>query len=138
MFLVKGVKLQGVITAFDSFSIQLRRGNGSQLVYKHAISTIAPAQWPDGFMADAEPPQTAEGDLQDQFLKTAQAQKSPMSLFLMNGVMLEGKVACFDQYCVVLERGGQAQLIYKHAISTLQPHEPLDPAEEPVAEETAV
>jgi host factor-I protein len=138
VFLVKGVKLQGVITAFDSFSIQLRRGNGGQLVYKHAISTIAPAQWPEGFMADAEPAQAAEGDLQDQFLLNAQAHKAAMSLFLMNGVMLEGKVACFDQYCVVLERAGQAQLIYKHAISTLQPHGPLDPAEQGVAEETAV
>jgi len=134
---VKGVKLQGVITAFDSFSIQLRRGNGGQLVYKHAISTIAPTQWPEGFMADAEPNSAAEGNLQDQFLANAQELKSPMSLFLVNGVMLEGKVACFDQYCVVLERGGQAQLIYKHAISTLQPHGPMAPDEEEVAEETA-
>ena len=43
MFLVKGVKLQGIITWFDNFSVLLRRDAHSQLVYKHAISTIMPA-----------------------------------------------------------------------------------------------
>jgi len=43
MFLVNGIKLQGVITAFDSFSVLLRREGQVQLVYKHAISTIMPA-----------------------------------------------------------------------------------------------
>jgi host factor-I protein len=42
MFLVKGVKLQGIITWFDNFSVLLRRDGHSQLVYKHAISTIMP------------------------------------------------------------------------------------------------
>ena len=46
IFLVKGVKLQGVITWFDSFSILLRREGASQLVYKHSISTIMPASGP--------------------------------------------------------------------------------------------
>ena len=44
MFLVKGVKLQGIITWFDNFSVLLRRDGQSQLVYKHAISTIVPAR----------------------------------------------------------------------------------------------
>lgn len=44
MFLVKGVKLQGIITWFDNFSVLLRRDGQSQLVYKHAISTVMPAQ----------------------------------------------------------------------------------------------
>ena len=44
MFLVKGVKLQGIVTWFDNFSILLRRDGQSQLVYKHAISTVMPAQ----------------------------------------------------------------------------------------------
>ena len=42
MFLVKGVKLQGIVTWFDNFSVLLRRDGHSQLVYKHAISTIMP------------------------------------------------------------------------------------------------
>ena len=43
MFLVKGVKLQGIVTWFDNFSVLLRRDGQSQLIYKHAISTIMPA-----------------------------------------------------------------------------------------------
>ena len=44
MFLVNGIKLLGQIKRFDSFTVQLVRGNSSQLVYKHAISTIFPAE----------------------------------------------------------------------------------------------
>ncbi len=44
VFLVNGVKLQGVVTWFDNFSVLLRRDAHSQLVYKHAISTVMPAQ----------------------------------------------------------------------------------------------
>jgi len=44
MFLVKGVKLQGIITWFDNFSVLLRRDGHAQLIYKHAISTVMPAQ----------------------------------------------------------------------------------------------
>jgi host factor-I protein len=49
-----------------------------------------------------------------------------MTLFLVNGVMLQGAVTGFDQFSLVLERGGQIQLVYKHALSTLQPAHPLD------------
>jgi host factor-I protein len=48
-----------------------------------------------------------------------------MTLFLINGVMLQGAVTGFDQFSLVLERGGHVQLVYKHAISTLQPARPL-------------
>src|SRR5688572_32821007 len=72
IFLVKGVKLQGIVTWFDPFSLLLRREGNSQLVYKHAISTIMPAHPP----ADL---QTAHGEggngkkpmLQDLFLQAA-------------------------------------------------------------------
>ena len=49
-----------------------------------------------------------------------------MTIFLVNGVMLQGSVSGFDQFSLVLERGGQLQLVYKHAISTLQPARALD------------
>ena len=51
IFLVKGVKLQGIVTWFDNFSILLRRDGQSQLVYKHAISTIMPGDMPADFAA---------------------------------------------------------------------------------------
>ena len=56
IFLVKGVKLQGVITWFDVFSLLLRREGASQLVYKHAISTIMPGHPVQLFEGGEEPP----------------------------------------------------------------------------------
>jgi host factor-I protein len=127
IFLVKGVKLQGIVTWFDPFSLLLRREGNAQLVYKHSISTIMPAQAP----ADLELAAGGEGGngkkpmLQDLFLQAAARETEPMTIFLVNGVMLQGAVAGFDQFSLVLERGGQVQLVYKHAISTLQPGHPL-------------
>ena len=120
IFLVKGVKLQGVITWFDAFSLLLRREGSSQLVYKHSISTIMPSEPPPDFVATPAA-DSGKGQLQDVFLAAAAREAERMTLFLVNGVMLQGTVTGFDQFSVVLERGGQIQLVYKHAISTLQP-----------------
>jgi host factor-I protein len=126
IFLVKGVKLQGVITWFDSFSLLLRREGASQLVYKHSISTIMPSEPPADFVATQPPAGGAKAALQDVFLAAAARDAERMTLFLVNGVMLQGQITGFDQFCVVLERGGQMQLVYKHAISTLQPGHALN------------
>ena len=126
IFLLKGVKLQGVITWFDSFSLLLRREGQSQLVYKHSISTIMPSEPPADFVPTTAPGDSAKATLQDQFLAAAAREKERMTLFLVNGVMLQGSVSGFDQFSLVLERGGQIQLVYKHAISTLQPAHPLN------------
>ena len=127
IFLVKGVKLQGVITWFDAFSLLLRRDLASQLIYKHAISTIMPLRSPtDGFQDFVTAPGGVRASLQDVFLAAAARERAPMTLFLVNGVMLQGHVAGFDQFCVLLERDEHVQLVYKHAISTLQPPHPLE------------
>ena len=125
IFLVKGVKLQGVITWFDAFSILLRREGAPQLIYKHAISTIQPQAMPVELSELRAPPSDKTG-LQDMFLGAAHRQAEPMTMFLVNGVMLQGKVAGFDAFVILLERGGQSQLVYKHAVSTLQPATALD------------
>jgi host factor-I protein len=126
IFLVKGVKLQGVVTWFDAFSLLLRREGSSQLVYKHSISTIMPAESPPDFVASETKVDGAKAALQDVFLAAAARDHERMTLFLVNGVMLQGSVSAFDQFSLLLERGGQVQLVYKHAISTLQPGKPLD------------
>ena len=136
IFLVKGVKLQGVVTWFDPFSLLLRRDGNAQLIYKHAISTIMPAHAP----ADMQAPPGEGGNgkkpmLQDLFLQAASRDHEPMTLFLVNGVMLQGAVVGLDQFSLVLERGEQVQLVYKHAISTLQPGRPLDLAGEAQTED---
>jgi host factor-I protein len=139
IFLVKGVKLQGVITWFDAFSLLLRRDGASQLVYKHSVSTIMPAEAPPDFVATAAAVEAGKAGLQDLFLAAATREQERMTLFLVNGVMLQGSITGFDQFSLVLERGGQVQLVYKHAISTLQPAHALNleaPASEPKEEES--
>ncbi|MFB0875424.1 MULTISPECIES: RNA chaperone Hfq [unclassified Sphingobium] len=127
MFLVKGVKLQGIITWFDNFSVLLRRDGQSQLVYKHAISTVMPAQPMD--LTDLR--KASDGNpksklLQEIFLSAVRKSGSPVTMFLVNGVMLQGEIAAFDLFCMLLERDGMVQLVYKHAISTVQPLHSLD------------
>ena len=136
IFLVKGVKLQGVITWFDSFSLLLRREGASQLVYKHSISTIMPGEPPPEFVASAPAEPSGKAALQDLFLAAATRDGERMTLFLVNGVMLQGMVTGFDQFSLILERSGQIQLVYKHAISTLQPAHPLNLGTEHHGEET--
>jgi len=126
IFLVKGVKLQGVVTWFDAFSLLLRREGTSQLVYKHSISTVMPTEPPPDFVPTTGAVDGAKASLQDLFLAAATRENERMTLFLINGVMLQGSVTGFDQFSLVLERGGQIQLVYKHAISTLQPARPLN------------
>ncbi|MDE0877816.1 MAG: RNA chaperone Hfq [Sphingomonas bacterium] len=128
MFLVKGVKLQGIVTWFDNFSVLLRRDGQSQLIYKHAISTIMPAGPIDvdeivDAMGDA---QKKHPLLQEIFLGAVRRSEDPVTMFLINGVMLQGQIAGFDLFCMLLQREDMAQLVYKHAVSTIQPSRPLN------------
>jgi host factor-I protein len=132
MFLVKGVKLQGIVTWFDNFSVLLRRDGQSQLIYKHAISTIMPAGTMDtDAIAEASAEPAKRPLLQDIFLNAVRRSDDSVTMFLINGVMLQGYVAGFDQFCMLLTRDGMAQLVYKHAVSTIQPARPLNLAEQP-------
>jgi len=126
MFLVKGVKLQGIVTWFDNFSILLRRDGQSQLVYKHAISTIMPGQPIDVRQFTTTENNKKQRLLQDVFLTSVRAAAVQVTMFLVNGVMLQGRVAAFDLFCMLLERDGYVQLAYKHAVSTIQPVTPVD------------
>ncbi len=126
LFLLKGVKLQGVITWFDAFSLLLRRDGVSQLVYKHAISTIVPQASPTIEPAGGEGGKPRRAVLQDLFLEAAERAAEPMTLFLVNGVMIQGPVAAHDQFVLLLGGSDQVQLVYKHAVATIQPPSPLD------------
>lgn len=127
IFLVKGVKLVGVITWFDAFSLLLRRDGVSQLIYKHAMSTILPADPPADIDLNLfQGSQTsAKATLQDRFLAAAIRAGESMTVFLINGVMLQGEVLAFNRFSMLLGRGGQVQLVYKHAVSTIQPDRAL-------------
>ncbi len=64
-------------------------------------------------------------NLQDTFLNSVRKSKTPLTIFLVNGVKLQGVVTWFDNFCVLLRRDGQSQLVYKHAISTIMPAQPV-------------
>tara|TARA_B100000530_G_scaffold266568_1_gene179246 strand:+ start:101 stop:370 length:270 start_codon:yes stop_codon:yes gene_type:complete len=64
-------------------------------------------------------------NLQDVFLNNVRKNKSPVTVFLVNGVKLQGIVTWFDNFCILLRRDGHSQLVYKHAISTVMPVSPV-------------
>ena len=65
-------------------------------------------------------------NLQDTFLNAVRKSRTPLTIFLVNGVKLQGVVTWFDNFCVLLRRDGQSQLVYKHAISTIMPSQPIN------------
>lgn len=66
-----------------------------------------------------------QNNLQDVFLNQVRKDKAPVTIFLVNGVKLQGVITWFDNFCVLLRRDGHSQLVYKHAISTVMPAGPL-------------
>ena len=68
-------------------------------------------------------------NLQEAILREVRAERTPVTLFLMNGFQLRGIITGFDSFVVVLVTEGKQQMIYKHAISTLAPMRPLKAAQ---------
>jgi host factor-I protein len=64
-------------------------------------------------------------NLQDVFLNNVRKQKVPVTVFLVNGVKLQGNITWFDNFSMLLRREGHIQLVYKHAISTIMPSAPV-------------
>lgn len=65
-------------------------------------------------------------NLQDTFLNAVRKSRTPLTIFLVNGVKLTGVVTWFDNFCVLLRGDGRPpQLVYKHAISTIMPMQPV-------------
>src|SRR4029079_7875408 len=64
-------------------------------------------------------------NVQDVFLTQVRKNKTPVTVFLVNGVKLQGIITWFDNFCVLLRRDAHSQLVYKHAISTAMPAQPI-------------
>ncbi|MCS6931103.1 MAG: RNA chaperone Hfq [Acetobacteraceae bacterium] len=64
-------------------------------------------------------------NVQDVFLNHVRKSKTPVTVFLINGVKLQGIITWFDNFSVLLRRDGHTQLVYKHAISTVMPGAPI-------------
>ena len=66
-------------------------------------------------------PAETKQKLQDVFLNHVRKNKVPVTVFLINGIKLQGVIASFDNFCLLLRRDSQVQLVYKHAVSTVLP-----------------
>ncbi len=73
-------------------------------------------------------------NLQDPFLNTLRKEDIPVSIYLVNGIKLQGTVDAFDQFVVLLKNGNIVQMIYKHAISTIVPTQNVDISRELAAQ----
>ena len=71
-----------------------------------------------------------KANLQDLFLLRARRDKTPVTMFLMNGFQMRGIITGFDAFVVILDSEGRQQVIYKHAISTIAPVRNVDLTEE--------
>lgn len=69
-------------------------------------------------------------NIQDVFLNTLRKKKMPVTIFLSNGVKLQGNITGFDNFSLLLRRGPQVQLVYKHTIATVVPSGPVNLYEE--------
>ena len=64
-------------------------------------------------------------NVQEVFLNNVRKNKAPVTVFLINGVKLQGIITWFDNYSVLLRRDAHSQLVFKHAISTIMPSQPV-------------
>lgn len=69
-------------------------------------------------------------NIQDIFLNSLRKKRVPVTVFLSSGVKLQGNITGFDNFCIVLRRGPQVQLVYKHTIATVVPSVPFSLQEE--------
>ncbi len=78
-------------------------------------------------------------NIQEVFLNFARKNKTQITMFLVNGIKLQGAIIGFDNFSIVLRRESHVQVVYKHAISTIMPNEPvkLYPEDMDIAEEKA-
>ena len=83
-------------------------------------------------------PSEKNQNLQDVFLNNVRKNKTSVTVFLVNGVKLQGNIVWFDNFCLLLRRDSFSQLIYKHAISTIMPASPLQLFETNEKEEFAL
>ena len=74
-------------------------------------------------------------NVQDVFLNAIRKQKVAVTIFLVNGVKLQGIVTWFDNFSVLLRRDAHSQLVYKHAISTIMPAQPMQLLDDEEADE---
>jgi host factor-I protein len=120
------------LAALDDYSLCPSKGLifGWKTLHTIRILFYDTLNLPDGTSPRTKKAHTAMAEtkqnLQDAFLNHVRKTKVPVTIFLINGVKLQGVITWFDNFCVLLRRDGQSQLVYKHAISTVMPAQPIN------------
>lgn len=65
-------------------------------------------------------------NLQEQFLNQLRRGRTPVTIYLITGIKLQGYIVWYDNYCIMLKRDEQVQIVYKHGVSTIMPNGPID------------
>jgi host factor-I protein len=111
-----------VSSRFPEGDLRGRTGNRDKLQKKAETGSRKTSQQDCGIKTMAA---DRAQNLQDTFLNHVRKTKTPLTIFLVNGVKLQGIVTWFDNFCLLLRRDGHSQLVYKHAISTIMPGAPI-------------
>jgi host factor-I protein len=88
------------------------------------FDVVGPTRFQEGSGGRPMTPEKSQ-NVQDVFLNHVRKNKTPVTIFLVNGVKLQGIITWFDNFCVLLRRDAHSQLVYKHAISTVMPGQPI-------------
>lgn len=122
VFFVNGFQMKGIIKAFDNYTFYLVNEGKEYLLYKHAVTTLVPLKQLTGEQIKNR---MKPMNLQDTVLNAVRGQDMQVKVFLTNGFQIQGKVKEFDNFTILLEKEGKDHLIYKQALTTIQPKDSL-------------
>ena len=113
--LINGFQLEGAVQCFDDDVVVVYAGGQLQMIYKHAISTIATGV--RGVVKNNM--KISMHTIQSRVLCDLIAQSNNVKIFFVNGFQLDGLVKCFDNDVIIVRVSGNMEMIYKHAVSTI-------------------
>lgn len=118
VFLTNGFQLDGIIKEVDNFTILVLKDGQERMIYKHAISTIEPSKKTND---TSNRKQSSNTNLQERLYASLKEGEIKAKIYLTNGFQLEGIIKDFDNFTILIVRDGKEDMIYKHAISTIEP-----------------
>lgn len=124
LYLVNGFQLEGIIREFDNFTVLVLDKGTEKLIFKHAISTIEQTirDSNEQLQPRKAPVAASSGySLQDRMYLKLKETQVKARLYLVNGYQLEGTVSEYDNFTVEFNDGDKKRLIFKHAVSTIEP-----------------
>lgn len=118
VFLTNGFQMDGIIKEVDNFTILVLKDGQERMIYKHAISTIEPTKKIDN---TTNRRQSSNTNLQERLYTSLKEGEIKAKIYLTNGFQLDGIIKDFDNFTILILKDGREDMIYKHAISTIEP-----------------